>query len=263
MSYKAEEKASKANEMCFVACRNDSLPNAPCISTHRLMRDSVRKQIYPDLTNFLKSTKGMYDGIRMKPGAPCDNYRGYCDVFSRCRLIDADGPLTRLKNLIFSPRTLTVIREWIIQNWYYVMLMSLGVVLFMALFVKCCAVHTPSSNPNAPRARSITETLRRGPRRHREDGRGGRGAGRDERVELDAIGYRPSNDPTHLEAMRGPPGDRALRIAEAPPPYDQATPGHGHGRGRRQQQASGGPYTPSGKPQPKPRGKKKGGKGRS
>lgn len=237
--------------MCFVACRNGSVPNAPCVSTYQLMRDEARKQVYPPLAAFLRNTKGMMDGIRMKPGAPCDNYRGYCDVFSRCRLIDADGPLTRLKNLIFSPRTLTVIRQWIIQNWYYVMLMSLGVVLFMALFVKCCAVHTPSSNPNAPRARSLTETLRRGPRRHHEDGR--RGGTRDERVELDAIGYRPGPaDPTHIEALRGPNGDRPLRYAEAPPPYDQATPGHGHGRGRRQQAA------PQGKPQPKPRGKKKG-----
>ncbi len=238
--------------MCFVACRNGSLPDAPCISTHNLLEDASRKGVYPNLTKFIESTSGMSEGIRMKPGAPCDNYRGYCDVFSRCRQIDADGPLTRLKNLIFSPRTLTVIRTWIVQNWYYVMLMSL------------CAVHTPSSNPNAPRARSISETLRRGPRRHREDaGRaGGRGPRHDERVELDAIGYRPGTsggDSYGPGAMPAPgPNDRAMRYAEAPPPYDQATPGHGHGRGRRQQQQQ--PPPGPQKPQPKPR-KKKGSKG--
>ena len=33
--------------------------------------------------------------------------------------------------------------------------------LFMAAFIKCCAVHTPSTNPNKPPALSIYETLRR------------------------------------------------------------------------------------------------------
>jgi len=40
-------------------------------------------------------------------GSPCNNYKGYCDVFHRCRGIDNDGPLARLKNLIFSEETLT------------------------------------------------------------------------------------------------------------------------------------------------------------
>ena len=41
------------------------------------------------------------------------------------------------------------------------MLLGVGFVVFMGVFIKCCAVHTPSSNPRKPPARSITETLRR------------------------------------------------------------------------------------------------------
>lgn len=58
--------------------------------------------------------------------------------------------------------------EWIIiyffitqQYWYGVMMLGVGFVVFMGIFIKCCAVHTPSSNPRKPPARSITETLRR------------------------------------------------------------------------------------------------------
>lgn len=36
-----------------------------------------------------------------------------------------------------------------------------GAILFMAAFIKCCAVHTPSSNPKRKKALRITDTLRR------------------------------------------------------------------------------------------------------
>ena len=47
-------------------------------------------------------------------GTPCNDYRGYCDVFHRCRGVDNDGPLERLKNLIFGEETLSSIKDWII-----------------------------------------------------------------------------------------------------------------------------------------------------
>ncbi|GIX78661.1 disintegrin and metalloproteinase domain-containing protein 10 [Caerostris extrusa] len=37
-----------------------------------------------------------------KPGAPCDNYNGYCDVHQSCREIDPSGPLATLRNLLMS-----------------------------------------------------------------------------------------------------------------------------------------------------------------
>lgn len=37
--------------------------------------------------------------------------------------------------------------------------MLVGVAIFMAAFVKCCAVHTPSSNPNKKPALRISDTL--------------------------------------------------------------------------------------------------------
>lgn len=61
----------------------------------------------------LKLTKWKYHF----PGAPCDDFKGYCDVFQKCRGVDADGPLARLKNLLLSKDTLIRIRDWIIVSW--------------------------------------------------------------------------------------------------------------------------------------------------
>ncbi|XP_030377624.1 disintegrin and metalloproteinase domain-containing protein 10 [Scaptodrosophila lebanonensis] len=99
-------------------------------------------------------------GISLQPGSPCDNFQGYCDVFLKCRAVDADGPLVRLKNLLLNRETLLTVAEWVTVNWYLVVLMSVGFIVIMGAFIKCCAVHTPSSNPKKRRARRISETLR-------------------------------------------------------------------------------------------------------
>ncbi|XP_017032221.1 disintegrin and metalloproteinase domain-containing protein 10 isoform X1 [Drosophila kikkawai] len=99
-------------------------------------------------------------GISLQPGSPCDNFQGYCDVFLKCRAVDADGPLVRLKNLLLNRETLLTVAEWITGNWYLVVLMGVAFIVVMGAFIKCCAVHTPSSNPKKRRARRISETLR-------------------------------------------------------------------------------------------------------
>ncbi|CAH1403366.1 unnamed protein product [Nezara viridula] len=51
-------------------------------------------------------------GISLTPGSPCDNFQGYCDVFLKCRAVDAEGPLVRLKNLLFNKENLLTLRQW-------------------------------------------------------------------------------------------------------------------------------------------------------
>jgi disintegrin and metalloproteinase domain-containing protein 10 len=55
-------------------------------------------------------------------GSPCNNYQGYCDVFKRCRGVDAEGPLSRLKNLLFSKETFTDIVDWIKVSGQFIIL---------------------------------------------------------------------------------------------------------------------------------------------
>lgn len=87
--------------------------------------------------------------------------QGYCDVFLKCRAVDADGPLVRLMNLLLNKETLLNVAGWVTEYWWAVVLMGIGFIIFMGLFIKCCAVHTPSSNPKKPPARRFSETLRR------------------------------------------------------------------------------------------------------
>ncbi len=45
-------------------------------------------------------------------GAPCSGSRGYCDKFHVCRLLDADGPIARLKNSFLNLDDFDDIAEW-------------------------------------------------------------------------------------------------------------------------------------------------------
>uniref|UniRef100_H2Y604 ADAM10 endopeptidase n=1 Tax=Ciona savignyi TaxID=51511 RepID=H2Y604_CIOSA len=104
-----------------------------------------------------------YTVVHVLPGSACENYNGYCDVFSKCRKVDADGPLSRLKKAIFNPALYNTIKNWIVEYWWAVMLMGLALVLLMAGFIKVCSVHTPSNNPSLPKHKQFpgAGTLRR------------------------------------------------------------------------------------------------------
>lgn len=45
-------------------------------------------------------------------GAPCSENRGYCDKFHVCRLLDADGPIARLKNSFLNLDDFDDLGEW-------------------------------------------------------------------------------------------------------------------------------------------------------
>lgn len=40
-------------------------------------------------------------------------FQGYCDVFLKCRAVDTEGPLARLKNLLFNKETLSTVAQWV------------------------------------------------------------------------------------------------------------------------------------------------------
>ncbi|XP_038058240.1 disintegrin and metalloproteinase domain-containing protein 10-like [Patiria miniata] len=102
------------------------------------------------------------------PGAPCNQLQGYCDVFYKCRNVDSNGPLSRLRDAILNPQLYKDIAEWLKVNWWAAVLIGLAVILFMAIFIKICSVHTPSSNPKLPKHRQLTL-----PRRPNSRQRGG------------------------------------------------------------------------------------------
>ncbi|CAI2728724.1 unnamed protein product [Schistosoma spindalis] len=125
--------------MCFVGCKQN-ISGAPCISSFQLEKELDVRAKYPQVAvELLRNGRG----IKLPPGAPCDNYRGYCDVSMRCLLVDAEGPLSRLRNLVFSPQMLQKIKTWITIHWWAVMLIALTVIIGAITFVKMCAFNTP------------------------------------------------------------------------------------------------------------------------
>ncbi|XP_053317878.1 disintegrin and metalloproteinase domain-containing protein 10 [Spea bombifrons] len=131
-------------ELCHVCCMEKMKPHT-CASTG----SEVWRSYFNGKT------------ITLQPGSPCNEFKGYCDVFMRCRLVDADGPLARLKKAIFNPQLYENIAEWIVVHWWAVLLMGIALIMLMAGFIKICSVHTPSSNPKLPPHKPLPGTLKR------------------------------------------------------------------------------------------------------
>ncbi|XP_060923609.1 disintegrin and metalloproteinase domain-containing protein 10 [Limanda limanda] len=140
----SEEGKDEASELCHVCCMEKMNPST-CSST-----GSAKWEKF-----FSKKI------VTLQPGSPCNDFKGYCDVFMRCRLVDADGPLARLKKAIFNAELYENIAEWIVDHWWAVLLMGIALIMLMAGFIKICSVHTPSSNPKLPPPKPLPGTLKR------------------------------------------------------------------------------------------------------
>lgn len=66
-----------------------------------------------------------------KPGTPCNDYNGYCDMFQRCRDVDPRGPLASLSKFLLSDESLASFQTWIVEHWYVVVLTVLGAVCLL------------------------------------------------------------------------------------------------------------------------------------
>ncbi|XP_017846933.1 disintegrin and metalloproteinase domain-containing protein 10 isoform X2 [Drosophila busckii] len=70
-----------------------------------------------------------------KPGTPCNDYNGYCDVFQKCREVDPSGPLATLRKLLLSEESIATFKKWMQQHWYTVALAVIGVFLLLLMRV--------------------------------------------------------------------------------------------------------------------------------
>ncbi|XP_075550092.1 disintegrin and metalloproteinase domain-containing protein 10 homolog [Dermacentor variabilis] len=125
-------------DMCLIACR-ENVPGSECkeACSFERMRD--------------------FCGRRMQPGAPCYDLQGYCDVFQKCHLIDAQGLLSRLKRLVFGGEGMG---SALVRYWYLTLVAVVLAGVATAVFVRVCAVHTPSTNPHLPPERTIMSSAR-------------------------------------------------------------------------------------------------------
>uniref|UniRef100_A0A1B0DAT4 Uncharacterized protein n=1 Tax=Phlebotomus papatasi TaxID=29031 RepID=A0A1B0DAT4_PHLPP len=70
-----------------------------------------------------------------KPGTPCNDYNGYCDVFQKCREVDPSGPLATLRKLLLSDESIASFKKWVQSNWYTVVLIVIAVLVLLKPFV--------------------------------------------------------------------------------------------------------------------------------
>ncbi|XP_039290316.1 disintegrin and metalloproteinase domain-containing protein 10 isoform X2 [Nilaparvata lugens] len=68
-----------------------------------------------------------------KPGTPCNDYNGYCDVFQKCREVDPSGPLATLRKLLLSEESIASFRKWITERWYLLILILFSVLFSLSL----------------------------------------------------------------------------------------------------------------------------------
>jgi len=117
-----DDSPTKACELCCKEAGEDK----PCLSSFEL-NDKPRD--VPD----------MYS----KPGTPCNNYQGYCDVFQKCREVDPLGPLLTLRRLLLSDKSIAALKRFIVKYWYSVILAAIAVIALMVTIVKLCGKKTP------------------------------------------------------------------------------------------------------------------------
>ncbi|CAJ1060495.1 disintegrin and metalloproteinase domain-containing protein 10 [Xyrichtys novacula] len=71
-------------------------------------------------------------------GAPCSGNQGYCDKFRVCRLLDADGPIARLKNSFLNLDDFDDLAEWMKAHWWAILLAILTLSGVMGCTVCLC-----------------------------------------------------------------------------------------------------------------------------
>jgi len=117
-----DDSPTKACELC---CKEPG-EDKPCLSSFEL---NEKPRDVPD----------MYS----KPGTPCNNYQGYCDVFQKCREVDPLGPLLTLRRLLLSDKSIAALKRFIVKYWYSVILAAIAVIALMVTIVKLCGKKTP------------------------------------------------------------------------------------------------------------------------
>ncbi|RZF47674.1 hypothetical protein LSTR_LSTR006310 [Laodelphax striatellus] len=141
---------TKACELC---CK---LPgeNQPCLSSFAW--NSVPYDI-PDMFS--------------KPGTPCNDYNGYCDVFQKCREVDPSGPLATLRKLLLSEESIASFRKWITARWYLAVFIFSSVLFTLILSTRLLGKTTDVKLQGMKIIHSsTTETVRLPPE---TDGNGG------------------------------------------------------------------------------------------
>lgn len=92
-------------QKCHMCCQQRDKPNT-CASTTSAV-----------LLQYFSGKR-----VALVPGAPCSGNQGYCDQFKVCRILDADGPIARLKNSFLKLDEFDDLAGWMKAHWWAILL---------------------------------------------------------------------------------------------------------------------------------------------
>nr|XP_019936185.1 PREDICTED: disintegrin and metalloproteinase domain-containing protein 10-like [Paralichthys olivaceus] len=158
----AKENLTVCSENTRV-CMNGVCAESVCVK-HRLQQcdcpgDSMREKCHmccqqPDKAETCASTTSSVlsrhfqtKSLPLVGGAPCSGNQGYCDKFHVCRLLDADGPIARLKNSFLHFEDFDDLAEWMKAHWWAILLAILTLSAVMGCTVCLCGRPLDTSDP--------------------------------------------------------------------------------------------------------------------
>ncbi|XP_026014065.1 disintegrin and metalloproteinase domain-containing protein 10 [Astatotilapia calliptera] len=116
-------------EKCHMCCQKPDQPETCASTTSSVLSDHFHKKVLP-----------------LVGGAPCSGNRGYCDKFHVCRILDADGPIARLKNSFLHLDDFDDVGEWMKAHWWAILLAILTLSGVMGCTVCLCSIKLDTRN---------------------------------------------------------------------------------------------------------------------
>ena len=132
-------------EACDVCC---TLGNGSCVSTLRIASDDVN-----GLASKLPEGKGRNIGV----GEACGNFTGYCDFLYNCQLVNSEGALSRLANIVLNQASINNVIDIVSSYWWAILLGGVGTLMLMFFVVVLCHFTLPRPEHMKRRAQKRRE----------------------------------------------------------------------------------------------------------
>ncbi|KAM4740038.1 disintegrin and metalloproteinase domain-containing protein 10 [Anableps anableps] len=108
-------------EKCHMCCQQPGKPETCASTSSSVLSRHFQNKLLP-----------------LVGGAPCSGNQGYCDKFHVCRLLDADGPIARLKNSFLHLNDFDDVGEWMKAHWWAILIAILALSGVMGCTVCLC-----------------------------------------------------------------------------------------------------------------------------
>uniref|UniRef100_A0A8C6SLH4 ADAM10 endopeptidase n=1 Tax=Neogobius melanostomus TaxID=47308 RepID=A0A8C6SLH4_9GOBI len=116
-------------EKCHMCCQEPDQPETCASTTSSVLSRHFQRKALP-----------------LVGGSPCSANQGYCDKFQVCRLLDADGPIARLKNSFLHLDEFDDLGEWMKVYWWAILVTVATVSAVMGCIVCLCSRTLDTSN---------------------------------------------------------------------------------------------------------------------